>query len=68
MTIRTDLKEVEGLISRLISIGEEFKSKDNWWSHLKNKEDWERCVWSIDDGQQKSKIERIYCDGSNYSA
>ena len=63
MTIRPDLKEVEGLISRLLSIGEEYRTKDQWWSHLKNNEDWGRNIWSIDDGVKKAMIERIYCDG-----
>lgn len=62
MSIRGDLKEVEALISRLTSIGEEFRSKDQWWSHLKNNEDYE-SVWHIEDQSKKAKIERIYSDG-----
>lgn len=62
MNIRGDLKEVEALISRLISIGREFRSKDKWWSHLKNNEDY-KCICRITDQSKKTKIERIYCDG-----
>ncbi|EOM7069715.1 hypothetical protein ACNCPD_003147 [Escherichia coli] len=62
MNIRGDLKEVEALISRLISIGSEFRSKDKWWSHLKNNEDY-KYIWRITDQSKKTKIERIYSDG-----
>lgn len=62
MTIRGDLRAVEDLISRLLSIGAEFHSKDSWWSHLKNNEDWRR-VYGITDQRIKAKIERIYSDG-----
>lgn len=61
--IRRDLNDVEALISRLLAIGEEFRAKDDWWSHLKNKEDWGRNVHAISDGMLRAKIERIYCDG-----
>ena len=40
--IRGDFKEVEGHVSRLLAIGEEFRSKDRDWSHMKNREDWGR--------------------------
>ncbi|EHA1127831.1 hypothetical protein FG475_22805 [Vibrio navarrensis] len=63
MKIRSDFEEVSGLIGRLISIGEEFRGKDNWWSHLKHKEDWGELVWPIKDHRVKSKIERVYSDG-----
>lgn len=63
MEVRRDLYDVEPLISRLLSIGEEYRSKDMWWSHLKNNEDWGRTVWPISDGLKKAKIERIYSDG-----
>ncbi|MDH0144136.1 hypothetical protein [Aquipseudomonas alcaligenes] len=62
MSIRGDLKEVEALISRLISIGGEFRAKDKWWAHLKNGEDYNK-VWRIQDQAKKIKIEKIYCDG-----
>ncbi|HHI4957556.1 hypothetical protein [Vibrio sp. NH-UV-68] len=63
MKIRNDFEEVSGLIGRLISIGEEFRGKDNWWSHLKHQEDWGQLVWPIKDHSVKSKIERVYADG-----
>ncbi|MEC4090155.1 hypothetical protein [Pseudoalteromonas rubra] len=63
MKVRTDFEEVSGLISRLISIGEEFRVKDAWWAHLKNNEDWGELVWPIKDHSVKHKIERVYADG-----
>lgn len=63
MEIRKDFSEVSGLIGRLISIGEELRGKDRWWSHLKNNEDWGNLVWPIKEQNIKSKIERIYSDG-----
>lgn len=62
MKIRGDLKEVEHLIARLISIGAEFARKDSDWSHYKNNEDYEK-VYGISDFSKRSKIERIYADG-----
>jgi len=61
--IRKDLKEVEPLIGRLLSLGEEFGRKDSYWSHLKNKEDWEQFIYSFSDGRERAVAERIYCDG-----
>ncbi|EKF9165039.1 hypothetical protein O1D89_003471 [Vibrio cholerae] len=63
MKVRTDFDEVSGLIGRLISIGEEFRAKDSWWSHLKNNEDWGALVWPIRDLAVQRKIERVYADG-----
>ncbi|BCV41210.1 hypothetical protein [Shewanella algae] len=63
MEVRRDLNDVEALISRLLSIGEEYRNKDKWWSHLKNNEDWGQTVWPIKDGLKKAKIERVYADG-----
>lgn len=63
MEVRRDLNDVEPLISRLLSIGEEYRNKDKWWSHLKNNEDWGQTVWPIKDGLKKAKIERVYADG-----
>jgi len=63
MEVRRDLIDVEPLISRLLSIGEEYRNKDKWWSHLKNNEDWEQTVWPIKDGLKKEKIERVYANG-----
>lgn len=65
MKIRADLKEVEGLISRLLSISEEYRKNVNLWSHFKNKEDWEQNILPIKDGVKKSQIERIYCNGKD---
>ena len=62
MAIRKDLQEVEGLISRLISIGQAYHEMDSRWSHMKNNEDFER-VWTIDDQQKKNSIEEVYADG-----
>jgi len=63
LTIRIDLKEVEPLIDRLLSIGEEFGKNDSYWSHLKNKEDWGQFIYSFSDGSKKAIAERIYCEG-----
>jgi hypothetical protein len=63
LTIRKDLKEVEPLVCRLLSIGKEYGSKDSYWSHLKNKEDWKQFIYSISDGRKRSLVERVYCDG-----
>ena len=63
LTTRKDLKEVEPLICRLLSIGKEYGSKDSYWSHLKNKEDWEEFIYSISEGRKRSLVERVYCDG-----
>jgi hypothetical protein len=62
MEIRGDLKEVEGLITRLVLFGGEFRSKDSQWAHLKNNEDFDQ-VHKITDFHKKYKIERIYSDG-----
>lgn len=61
--IRGDLKEVQELIARLLAIGENFRAKDRDWSHLKNKEDWDRNIPQIKDGLKQAKVERVYCDG-----
>ncbi len=61
--IRGDFKEVEGHVSRLLAIGEEFRSKDRDWSHMKNREDWGRNLYKITDGRKRSIFERLYCDG-----
>ncbi len=63
MEVRPDLNDVKALISRLLSIGEEYRNKDKWWAHLKNNEDWGQTVWPISDGLKKAKIERVYADG-----
>jgi len=62
MEIRQDLKPVEHLISRLISIGKEFEAMDNRWSHMKNNEDFDK-VWLIEDKQKKYDIEEVYATG-----
>ena len=61
--VRPDLRQVEALISRLLAIGDNFRAKDNDWSHYKNKEDWGRNIPVIGDSQLKARIERVYCDG-----
>jgi len=63
LTGRKDLEEVEPLICRLLSIGREYESKGSYWSHLKNKEDWEQFIYSISDIRKRSLVERVYCDG-----
>ncbi len=60
--VRNDLRDVEGLISRLLSIGETFRKNDQDWSHLKNREDWDR-IDRASDGRKKVQVERIYSDG-----
>lgn len=62
MKIRGDLKEVEALITRMISIGNEFERMDSNWSHMKNNEDFSQ-IHKIEDLGKKSKLERIYADG-----
>ena len=59
MDIRKDLHQVEGLISRLLSIGKEFQEMDSRWSHMKNNEDFER-IHDIKDLSKKHKIEDVY--------
>ncbi|TDT44430.1 hypothetical protein DES49_0532 [Halospina denitrificans] len=61
--VRADLKQVEGLIGRLLSIGHEFQNKDRDWSHYRNKEDWERNVYKIEYGRKRATLEQIYSDG-----
>lgn len=61
--IRGDFKDVEGQIARLLAIGEEFRSKDRDWSHMKNREDWGRNLYKIADGRKRAIFERIYSDG-----
>lgn len=61
--VRSDLREVETFISRLLFIGEAFREKDGYWSHLKNNEDWGRCVYPIKDIYKKIDIERLYSEG-----
>ncbi|MFQ1886317.1 MAG: hypothetical protein ACRDA6_10345 [Aeromonas veronii] len=61
--VRSDLREVETFISRLLFIGEAFNEKDRYWSHLKNNEDWERCIYPIKDIYKKNDIERLYSEG-----
>lgn len=60
--VRNDLRDVEGLISRLLSIGETFRKNDKDWSHLKNREDW-YMIDRASDGRKKVQVERIYSDG-----
>lgn len=62
MDVRTDLREVEGYIHRLLSIGQDFGEKDREWGHLKNKEDWSR-VYSISDADARAAVEKIYGTG-----
>ena len=62
VNIRKDLGQVEGLISRLISIGQEFGTMDSRWSHMKNNEDFER-VYAIVETQKKHSIEEVYATG-----
>lgn len=62
MTIRKDLKQVEGLISRLISIGKEFEALDGRLSHMKHREDFEK-VYSIKDQKMQNDIKSVYATG-----
>ncbi|MBA4501359.1 hypothetical protein [Marinobacterium marinum] len=61
--IRGDFKEVESQIARLLAIGEGFREKDRDWSHMKNKEDWERNLYKISDDRNRATWGRIYSDG-----
>jgi hypothetical protein len=62
LSVRKDLNEVEGFISRLLSIGKEFEAMDDRWSHMKNREDFD-TIYQIKDYQKKSDIEEIYAIG-----
>ncbi len=62
MAIRNDLSQVENLISRLISIGEEFEAMDDRWSHMKNREDFDK-VYLIEEQSKKHEIEEVYATG-----
>lgn len=61
MEIRKDLDSVAPYISRLLSIGEEFRTFDKDWSHLKNQEDF-RFV-SMVPYEKRHKVEAVYADG-----
>jgi hypothetical protein len=62
LKVRSDLKDVEPLVSRLLSIGREFAAKDSKWSQLKNNEDWSK-IHGIDDLTAKGHIEDVYSTG-----
>ncbi len=61
MDIRKDLESVAPYISRLLSVGEEFRSFDRDWSHLKNREDF-RFVSRVPQ-QERHKVEAVYACG-----
>ncbi|MCP4992069.1 MAG: hypothetical protein GY928_40260 [Colwellia sp.] len=61
MEIRKDLVEVSPYISRLLSFSKEFSESENYWSHLKNKEDF-KFISRIPH-QEQNKVEALYCDG-----
>lgn len=61
MDIRKDLKSVESEIFRLLAIGDQFRSFDQDWSHLKNKEDF-KLVSRIPYDEQ-NKVENLYAVG-----
>jgi len=61
--IRPDFKDVERLIAKLIVLGQEFSNKDSDWSHMKNKEDWERNLYEVSDPRKRAVLEKLYCDG-----
>ena len=61
METRKDLESVASYISRLLSIGIEFKRNDENWSHLKNKEDF-RFITRIP-YEKRHKVEAVYADG-----
>lgn len=61
MEIREDLQAVSTSISRLLSIAHEFSENDNYWSHLKNREDFDN-IFRIAD-RDRYKVEKVYCDG-----
>lgn len=61
MDIRKDLESVAPFISRLLSVGEEFRAFDRDWSHLKNQEDF-RFVSRVP-YEDRHKVEAVYADG-----
>lgn len=61
MDIRRDLESVAPYISRLLSVGEEFRAFDKDWSHLKNQEDF-RFVSRVP-YEERHKVEAVYADG-----
>ncbi len=61
LDIRKDLESVAAQISRLISIGQQFKEFDKEWSHLKNNEDF-RFVFKLPE-DKRYKVEEVYSDG-----
>lgn len=63
MEVRKDLIEVEGLMHRLLSIGEAFTKNIDYWSHLKNKEDF-RFICRIPSNDRRL-VEAVYADGRN---
>lgn len=61
MEVRKDLLEVEGLFHRLLAIGESFSKNIEYWSHLKNKEDFRyicRIPFNV-----RHLVEAVYADG-----
>jgi hypothetical protein len=61
LDIRKDLESVAPYISRLLSVGEEFRTFDRDWSHLKNQEDF-RFISRIPH-QERHKVEALYAEG-----
>ncbi|WP_312479437.1 hypothetical protein [Stutzerimonas nitrititolerans] len=61
MDIRKDLESVAPSISRLLSVGEEFRGFDKDWSHLKNQEDF-RFISRVPH-QERYKVEALYAGG-----
>lgn len=61
MEVRKDLIEVEALMYRLLSIGEAFSKNIDYWSHLKNKEDF-RFICRIPHNE-RHLVEAVYADG-----
>lgn len=61
MGVRKDLIEVEALMHRLLSIGEAFSKNIDYWSHLKNKEDF-RFICRIP-FNERHLVEAVYADG-----
>ncbi|WP_263081928.1 hypothetical protein [Endozoicomonas sp. Mp262] len=63
MDIRKDLEPVDTYIYRLLEIADQFNKNVEYWSHLKNKEDF-REVMQIPESE-RYKVEKVYSDGKD---
>lgn len=61
MEIRKDFEEVSSLIARLLSFSKEFSKHNEYWSHLKNQEDF-KFISRVPE-TERYKVEALYNHG-----